>query len=107
MGQQLELALRVEAGKLAQRVLDLLAVPELAGPPELVKIAASRHALDEWPEAGKGVCRHSGQWAVGSGQWKTVRQWKRIAWMDVGDLVYSCHCPLPTATLEVTRPRTR
>ena len=36
----------VEAWKLTQRVLDLLAVPELAGTPELMKIAASRHAFE-------------------------------------------------------------
>jgi len=45
VGQELELAPGVQAGKLAQRVLDLLAVPELAGPPELMKVTAERDTL--------------------------------------------------------------
>ena len=56
MGQELKLAPGVEARKLAQRVLDLLAVPELAGSTELVKIAASCDSFDRMAR-GRGRCK--------------------------------------------------
>ena len=53
--QQLTLAPGVEPGKLAQRVLDLLAVPDLASPAQVVEIAALGHTFDEGPEARENV----------------------------------------------------
>ena len=47
--------LAIEPGKLAQRVLDLLAVPDLASPAQVVEIAALGHTFDEGPEAREDV----------------------------------------------------
>jgi len=54
---ELAAARGVEPGELAQGVLDLLAVPELAGAAQVVQVTPLGDAFDERPEAGKRVVR--------------------------------------------------